>query len=314
MAAAAGGGGAAPFVWKTYRMVEDPGTDGVIGWGKGNNSFVVADPFVFSQTLLPAHFKHNNFSSFVRQLNTYVSLVTPSSISSSHHTPPLSAIHIMLPWILSGTQLKGFRKVDPDRWEFAHASFLRGQTHLLRNIVRRGSAAASGGGGGGGGGKHRDATADGGGGVGDEDMTMVATEVVRLKQEQRTIDDRVAAMWRRVQETERRPKQMLAFLLKVVGDRDKLHRLVGGGGGNGNGAATAAAAVDSNGFADAARAGCGEKRARLLLDGDNTGAFGPDAVDFAGFYTGADMFPDVAVDATAGSAGCSFAFGVDSGY
>uniref|UniRef100_A0A0E0LCI0 HSF-type DNA-binding domain-containing protein n=1 Tax=Oryza punctata TaxID=4537 RepID=A0A0E0LCI0_ORYPU len=276
---AAAGGGAAPFVWKTYRMVEDPGTDGVIGWGNGNNSFVVADPFVFSQTLLPAHFKHNNFSSFVRQLNTY-----------------------------------GFRKVDPDRWEFAHASFLRGQTHLLRNIVRRGSAAA-GGGGGGGGGKRRDASADGG--CGDEDMTMVATEVVRLKQEQRTIDDRVAAMWRRVQETERRPKQMLAFLLKVVGDRDRLHRLVGGG----NGAATAA--VDNNGFADAARAGGGEKRARLLLDGDqlgshNTaasgGAFGPDAVDFAGFYTGADMFPDVAVDAAAGSAGCSFAFGVDSGY
>ncbi|KAM3212484.1 hypothetical protein ACQJBY_065497 [Aegilops geniculata] len=265
-AAASVGGGAAPFVWKTYRMVEDPGTDGVIGWGKGNNSFVVTDPFVFSQTMLPAHFKHNNFSSFVRQLNTY-----------------------------------GFRKVDPDRWEFAHGSFLRGQTHLLRNIVRRGTAAAVGGGGGG---KRKDAAAAG---LTDDDMTMVATEVVRLKKEQSTIDDRVAAMWRRVQETERKPKQMLAFLLTIVGDRDTLQRLVGN---SGNAAGGDQEPVEG-----------GEKRARLLLDGDfgNVSAFGPDAVDFAGFYTD-DAFANapVPVEAAAGSggggAGCTFAFGVDSGY
>ncbi|WVZ79829.1 hypothetical protein U9M48_027361 [Paspalum notatum var. saurae] len=270
MAASAGGGGggaAAPFVWKTYMMVEDPGTDGVIGWGRGNNSFVVADPFVFSQTLLPAHFKHSNFSSFVRQLNTY-----------------------------------GFRKVDPDRWEFAHASFLRGQTHLLGNIVRRGSSAA----GGGGGKRTKDAAPAN---AAEDDMAMVATEVVRLKQEQRAIDDRVASMWRRVQETERRPKQMLAFLLKVVGDRDRLHRLVGDG---------AAAPPSGNGFATggaepAAAAEGGEKRARLLLDGDGVGTFGPDAVDFAGFYGGSGAFGDVAVDAAA-AGGCSFAFGVDMGY
>ncbi|KAG0469686.1 hypothetical protein HPP92_016386 [Vanilla planifolia] len=92
----------APFLVRTYRMVEDGKTDDVISWGEKGVSFVVWKPIEFARDLLPAYFKHNNFSSFIRQLNTYE-----------------------------------FRKVATDRWEFANDNFRQGNQRLLFEIHRR---------------------------------------------------------------------------------------------------------------------------------------------------------------------------------
>ncbi|KAG4179619.1 hypothetical protein ERO13_A10G115200v2 [Gossypium hirsutum] len=67
--------GPPPFLTKTYDIIDDSSTNNIISWGRANNSFIVWDPQAFSMTLLPRFFKHNNFSSFVRQLNTYVLMV-----------------------------------------------------------------------------------------------------------------------------------------------------------------------------------------------------------------------------------------------
>lgn len=64
----------APFLTKTYQLVDDPSTDHIVSWGEDDSTFVVWRPPEFARDLLPNYFKHNNFSSFVRQLNTYVSI------------------------------------------------------------------------------------------------------------------------------------------------------------------------------------------------------------------------------------------------
>lgn len=71
-----GGGSSAPapFLLKTYELVEDHVSDSIVSWSPTGCSFVVWNPTEFAKDLLPMYFKHNNFSSFVRQLNTYVSV------------------------------------------------------------------------------------------------------------------------------------------------------------------------------------------------------------------------------------------------
>ncbi|THU73008.1 hypothetical protein C4D60_Mb04t18260 [Musa balbisiana] len=180
-----------PFLSKTYDMVDDPATDAIVSWGPENNSFVVWNPPEFARDLLPKYFKHNNFSSFVRQLNTY-----------------------------------GFRKVDPDRWEFANEGFLRGQKHLLKTINRRKPSHVHGH-------SQQEQTPSqsasvtacvevGKFGLEEEverlkrDKNVLMQELIRLRQQQQGSDHQLQTLMKSLQGMEQRQQQMMSFLAKAM--------------------------------------------------------------------------------------------------
>lgn len=52
-------------------MVDDPSTDNSIRWLAAGDGFLLVNAEVFAKDVLPLYFKHNNFATFVRQLNMY---------------------------------------------------------------------------------------------------------------------------------------------------------------------------------------------------------------------------------------------------
>ncbi|XP_039829261.1 heat stress transcription factor A-2d-like isoform X2 [Panicum virgatum] len=126
--------------------------------------------------------------------------------------------------------LPGFRKIDPDRWEFANEGFLRGQRQLLRLIKRRrppsylpgpqqqalGSCLEVG---------------QFGGGLDEEmdrlrrDKNILLAEVGKLRQEQQSTRADMRAMEERLQHAEQKQVQMMGFLARALQNPDFFQQL-----------------------------------------------------------------------------------------
>ncbi|KAI9289860.1 HSF-type DNA-binding-domain-containing protein [Umbelopsis sp. AD052] len=101
------------FVHKLYNMVVDVQYQHLIAWNYTGSSFIVCNIMEFSRDVLPKHFKHNNFSSFVRQLNMY-------GFHKVNKSP------------------RGHRTLAENQiWEFSHPKFLRGRPDMLDDIKRK---------------------------------------------------------------------------------------------------------------------------------------------------------------------------------
>uniref|UniRef100_A0A8C9SJZ1 HSF-type DNA-binding domain-containing protein n=1 Tax=Scleropages formosus TaxID=113540 RepID=A0A8C9SJZ1_SCLFO len=59
------------FVSKLWTLVDSPSTNDVICWSSGGTNFRILEEERFTKEILPKYFKHNNLSSFIRQLNMY---------------------------------------------------------------------------------------------------------------------------------------------------------------------------------------------------------------------------------------------------
>ncbi|KAI8979637.1 hypothetical protein BDF20DRAFT_913177 [Mycotypha africana] len=100
------------FVKKLFGMLEENSYPDVFSWGVNGDTFVVKDTNEFARHILPKHFKHSNFQSFVRQLNKY-----------DFHKLKLPD--------------EAQRIYGEQAWEFQHPNFKYNRRELLEGIKRK---------------------------------------------------------------------------------------------------------------------------------------------------------------------------------
>ncbi|RCK63986.1 Heat shock transcription factor [Candida viswanathii] len=109
------------FVMKIWSMVNDPANHDYIRWNDDGKTFQVFQREDFMKIILPKYFKHNNFASFVRQLNMY----------GWHKVQDIN----------NGTLNQSCDKNGPDEiWQFENPNFIRDREDLLDKIIRNKSS------------------------------------------------------------------------------------------------------------------------------------------------------------------------------
>ncbi|KAJ3151899.1 hypothetical protein HK101_001855, partial [Irineochytrium annulatum] len=158
----------AAFIHKLYSMLEDVNVQGLICWDPTGTFFIVNNPTDFSKSVLPQYFKHNNFASFVRQLNMY-----------------------------------GFHKINDtyyklannsEVWEFKHPDFRRGEVDLLQNIKRKAPTKMSSSKGNNGGGNAAN-FANGAADIKDERIDMLSGKVIELEEKLAKLHESYNLLW-----------------------------------------------------------------------------------------------------------------------
>lgn len=115
-----------PFVKKLSNFLNQEDRTNLIRWSDDGKSFIVLDEDEFARTMIPELFKHNNYASFVRQLNMYgfhkaVDIkdgsLQQSELARSNKKPPSTYKHKFfqrnrpdLLWLISKPNTKAHNK------------------------------------------------------------------------------------------------------------------------------------------------------------------------------------------------------------
>lgn len=142
------------FLGKLWKMVDDPNTDQLISWSQTGTSFIIQNQAQFWYELLPLYYKHNNMSSFVRQLNMY-------------------GFHKI------STVENGSMDADKDEIQFYHPNFQKDHPEKLINIKRKVTTTKG----------HDNQSI-----VRNDELSKVLTDVKQLRGRQSSIDSQLSAM------------------------------------------------------------------------------------------------------------------------